>query len=704
MSLPAKKKYRGLIFSLWTLFAFLSLAAAANYYLNTRINANTQHIETLHLLDDETQHLLAEIQKIALITESSLDTIEKTAAYNSTLAEIHKLDERITRVLHIIQYGGTFDTDDGRITVDLSARADTVFNDNIVQLTGHWRAYRQEIQKISTYQNIKRNNAAAQFAQQQQPKIKGLLTLMRRQETAQSALFTDYSHYIQIGTIAVFLLYLLVFIYYFINRLSRADKKIDMAMQEIGEIMSTVDVGLFLLDRDLNIGDSYSDELENLLGQKNLQHQSLMDVISPLLSQKDLQAAHSFIRQVYSPRVKERLIGSLNPLSAVPITVKDKKGETETRYLNFTFKRIYENKEIVRVLVNVSDITDAVLLAQKAEEERADSDLQLELLSLIVNTEQNEVRQFVARAKQHAWDINNTLKRKDDNTPAELRDKLNTIFRSVHSLKGEAGALRFRGFTALVENIEVQLVQRREKPVLSGQDFMSLVIVLEDLIRLIQLLEDVLNLIGNQTVTAAVSESKDAFYRDLVADLAQRNNKQIDFVCNGLEKVPQSRLDNLIRNIGVQLLRNAAVHGIESPAERTAARKLPSGRIGMRFGLHEGSLLMTVEDDGRGLDYEAIRRKAVAIGLCDEARAAALTEKQLSALIFRPGFTTSTRQTGDAGRGVGLDIIKENVIKSGGKIQISSVPGAYTRFRFALPLPHHLPVRKTADENPNDRR
>lgn len=683
----ANNKYRKLLISLVGLLVFLIVALSIGYYLNGRINSNTQRLEVLHILDDETQAMLSDIQKLALITEGGDDLSYKTVSYEQTFHGISQRKESISRLLNVLRKGGVVDDKNaanGRLAVDA---ADSEVALSITQkLQAIWPAYLERVNQLTLHHNLRLNNSVAEFAQGEQPKIKTLLHELYHHNIQENSRLARYNQAIQLITVAVLVAYFLFFVYFLMRRLQQADVQVDGALQEIHNIMATVDAGLFLLNPDLTIGESYSNELENLLGQKNLGGKNMMDVVGHLLSDADLQATQGFIKQLYNPKTKEKLIATLNPLSSIPVSVEGKRQEMQTRYLGFRFKRVYEDKTISRILVSVSDVTSSVLLAQKAEEQRADSDLQLEMLGLIVNSERSEVLSFVQRAKQHAWDINTVLKRTDDGSPTELREKLNSIFRSVHSLKGEAGALSFRGFTALVQNIETELVQKRNNPNLSGEDFMGLVISLEDLIRLVQLLEDVIKLISQPQADASGQTQPDQYYRDMVNALAERNHKQIDFFCSGLEQVDNSRLGNLIRDLSVQLLRNAVVHGIETAAERQAQRKLPAGRVRMEITVQDDMLHLGVEDDGRGLDYEAIRAHAVAAGLYDEQLAASLDPKQLTALIFHPGFSTAKAVSEDAGHGVGLDIIRERVVGQGGKIRVSSVPGAFTRFNFSLPI------------------
>lgn len=481
-----------------------------------------------------------------------------------------------------------------------------------------------------------------------------------------------------------------IFLFFVMRQLQVADAKAEAARNETDEIMNTVSSGLFLLDKDLNIGSQYSKELERLIGQKDLAGRNLVDILGNLISQEDLNTTHSFIGQLYNPRVKERLIGSLNPLSRQAMTVQEG-NNTVVRYLDFKFNRVYSGENISRVLVNVSDVTNAVLLEQKIQQEREQNDIQLEMLSTILRADRQMIDDFIRNTQKHNMTVNNTLKAPGERQ-SELRGKIDQIFREVHSLKGEAYALNLHGFTVIAENIENELKKLQSNANLSGEHFLGLAVHLEELMNLTQTIEDLVSRLGNADTgarsNAAASNSKPRisdYYARLVADVAERNNKVVDFNYVGIENVPNEDLRTTIHEVAVQVLRNAVVHGIEAPEERHARRKLEAGHVRMELQETGTSYVLQLEDDGNGIDYEAIRAKAVSLGRYTQEQAADLGTKELLALMFSSGFSTVEQSTGDAGRGVGLDVIKDRVNTLGGKINIATSAGAYTRFTFTFP-------------------
>lgn len=170
----------------------------------------------------------------------------------------------------------------------------------------------------------------------------------------------------------------------------------------------------------------------------------------------------------------------------------------------------------------------------------------------------------------------------------------------------------------------------------------------------------------------------------LVRDLSGKAGKKIQLLLSGEE----TELDKtVIESIGdplTHLVRNSADHGLEPPDERLAAGKSEQGTIHLNAFHEGGSICITVEDDGRGLNRDRILAKAVKQGLVTENDK--LSDDQIWALIFRPGFSTAEKVTDVSGRGVGMDVVKRNIDGLGGTVSIKTVTGKGTTFTLKLPL------------------
>jgi two-component system chemotaxis sensor kinase CheA len=172
----------------------------------------------------------------------------------------------------------------------------------------------------------------------------------------------------------------------------------------------------------------------------------------------------------------------------------------------------------------------------------------------------------------------------------------------------------------------------------------------------------------------------------LVRDLAQETGKKIAIDMRGQDTELDRQVLELMRDPLTHMVRNSADHGLETPEERRAAGKPETGRI-LLNAFHEGGhIIIEVSDDGRGLDVARIREKALSKGLASEAELAAMTETQIRAFIFRAGFSTAAAVTAISGRGVGMDVVRSNIERIGGTIELASTFGAGSCFTIKIPL------------------
>ena len=172
----------------------------------------------------------------------------------------------------------------------------------------------------------------------------------------------------------------------------------------------------------------------------------------------------------------------------------------------------------------------------------------------------------------------------------------------------------------------------------------------------------------------------------LVRDLSAELRKSMQLEMRGAETELDRQVLDLIRDPLTHMVRNAADHGVESPQQRLAAGKPEQGTIRIRASQEGGHILIEISDDGRGLNTQLIGAKAVALGLVSEAELGTLTETQIHRFIFAPGFSTAATVTSVSGRGVGMDVVRANIDRIGGSIDVRSIAGAGTSFTIQIPL------------------
>jgi two-component system chemotaxis sensor kinase CheA len=175
-------------------------------------------------------------------------------------------------------------------------------------------------------------------------------------------------------------------------------------------------------------------------------------------------------------------------------------------------------------------------------------------------------------------------------------------------------------------------------------------------------------------------------YARLVRDISKRLGKQVNLVVQGGSTEIDRAVGEAISDPIMHLLRNAVDHGIESPAARLDCGKVAEGTIVMAAGYEGTHLHLVVRDDGRGIDVERVKAKALAMKLVSREALEQMAQREIFELIFHSGFSTAERVTDVSGRGVGMDVVRSNLLKIGGAITIDSHHGKGTEFTLSVPF------------------
>jgi signal transduction histidine kinase len=505
-------------------------------------------------------------------------------------------------------------------------------------------------------------------------------------------------------------LMLLALMLYFAVRARQSSAAAALAERQVSDILATVREGLFLIDRDGVIGDAHSASLSDLLHVTAPAGQRFEELLEPLVDDKTLQAATRFLALLWKERVHEDLIESVNPLSQIEVRVVRPMGGHETRHLSFSFRRVRGAENTAGFLLGaVTDVTERVLLARELEQVRADSESQAAVMLQLAKSDPVQLQMFLSSTDASLRKAN-ALLTVPGSDQDKLRSKLDGVYREVHAIKGDAAALGIGTCVQRLHAIEDLLAALRTQPSLSGDVFVPVVIRLDELMThlagLSQLTERFAGLRGSSAPTSradsdahhnamvvglavptapAPGVALESLFRSLAAEVGASVGREVQMQFEGLESVPP-QLATRVKNIVVQMIRNAIVHGIEPPEERSSAGKPAIGTIRVAFRLNSGDqYTLTVEDDGQGLAYERIIDKALRLGLVEPTQAAMLDKAAIFRLIFQPGFSTSEIVTEHAGRGIGLDVVNAMVRECGGRIGISTAPGQFSRFKVLLP-------------------
>jgi len=498
---------------------------------------------------------------------------------------------------------------------------------------------------------------------------------------------------------------LVVLVTILLSARERQEGSLREARQQTADILRTVKDGLFLLDQKLVIGAAYSGALETLFQRKDFAGLAFEDLLKNIVSERTLATALKFVKILWAERTNEKLVKTINPLGEVEVHMDAGNGRFDTRHLQFDFHRVRVDGEMTQVLVSVSDVSARVDLAKELQASQNQAQGQVDTLLGILHIDPAQLTSFLNDSNA-AMKMINAVLREPTREEGVFRKKLDTLFRQVHSVKGEAAALGLSSIESRAHAFEDDLKALREKPALSGNDFLPLVIKLDDLLTHLQSVSDLVSrlsrLHGTQhdvphTITAVLEEEKlkqqggsadsgvAATLQQLAERVARENHKEATLQCIGFDAVPED-LRRAVKDIGVQAVRNAIVHGIELPADRLTAGKSRQGVVRLSFrDLGEAGYKLIVEDDGQGLSTERIKEVALKKGFITPERALTLDTKQVFSLLFHSGFSTLETATKDAGRGVGMNLIADLTNQLGGRVSVATNEGKFTRLTMTLP-------------------
>ncbi len=488
----------------------------------------------------------------------------------------------------------------------------------------------------------------------------------------------------------------------------RQEASLREARQQTADILRTVKDGLFLLDEHLVIGASYSSALESLFQRKDFAGLPFESLLKDIVSEKTLATALKFVAVLWSERTKENLVKTINPLGEVEVNFDSGPGKTSTRYLQFEFHRVRVDGKITHVLVAVSDVSARVDLARELQSSQNQAQAQVDTLLGILHVDPTQLASFLNDSNA-AMKMINAVLREPAREESAFRKKLDTLFRQVHSVKGEAAALGLSSIESRAHSFEDDLKGLREKSDLSGNDFLPLVIKLDDLLTHLQSVGDLVSRLArlhvaatgshepaSHTATAVIESASpetgakpDSSVTGMLQQLTQRvageNHKEAALQCMGFDTVPDE-YRRIVKDIAVQAVRNSIVHGIESTTDRLNTGKPTQGQLKLIFQeLGDAGYKLIAEDDGQGLSTERIKQAALKKGFITAEKAATLDAKQVFSLLFQPGFSTVETATKDAGRGVGMNLMAGLMQQIGGKVSVATVPGKFTRLTLSLP-------------------
>ncbi len=670
------KKYRQIV---WAIAAFLVFdlgVLVLNFYTSFQISSDAVAINLAGR-----ERMLSQRMTKSLLT-IQLNMLQGTPIIEP-LKELKSTAELFDTTFNAFRYGGTV-MGGNNLPVPIQA----VHTSNSINILNRadliWQPYLQAIQTILTRTNITPDqaHAAVHIGIENNVKLLGLMNDLTTQLETEASAKAQRLRLIQTVGIALALLNFAFILFHFLRQLRESDQIIESAQKETQEILSTVKEGLFLLGPDFLIGNQVSASLPRILGEKAQPGANLLDALESRLDSEVLLAARDYIDLLFGDRVKENLMIDLNPLSLVEVKTGADRTTAESRYLSLQFNRVRVEKQISHLLVTVQDISAQIRLEQELSDLTARTHGEVESLMKLLNMDNASLMQYLDQAQHTLEEINEQLKNGQNSNTNHLL-LINGIFRRVHSLKGDAAMLGLDIFEQMAQEFEEVLRRLREQPTITGNELVVIPLKIDTFLERLHSVRDlVLRMNHAESLKNPATTNQANRLEQLAKRIARDQGKllRIETELSLLDQLPEET-QSIVSAIALQLMRNAASHGIESPDERLFRAKNEAGTITIHLGRNQDDEYeLSVRDDGQGLLPEKIREKLIKSGRYTAEQVAQWDQRQIVMRIFEPGFSTQEHADRDSGQGVGLDIVKEQIAKLGGGLRIKSLPHKSTEF------------------------
>ena len=464
-------------------------------------------------------------------------------------------------------------------------------------------------------------------------------------------------------------------------------RNLDKTNKEIDAVFQNIHEGIFQLDQSLKIGPLCSKYFEDLFGNINYKNMPFSDFLKEIdIPSKDILITEDYLKLFFNDEINNILLSQVNPLDKVQISIIDENKNPQEKYLRFLFSLFINIDKKKEIMVTVTDITEEALHAEALQQEEDRNKEKMEQLFQVINIEPEIMEDFFEDSQYEINHINDLLK----SNRSDYSEVLTEIYLSTHSIKGNAQLVGLKNIADMLNKIENGIKNLLEKPEIKWENILDFTIQLGTIQESLNELKNrVKELLLFQTKFKRLEDKTGLLERILHKVLSTEGKKEgknitLDYSKFNSKNIPKEHR-KIIKDVFVQLARNAISHGIELPDEREKRGKNPQGTIYISLKKdNEDNLVYSFKDDGNGIDVEKLSKIAKKKGLAKEGVVFDLPEAVK--LIFNPGFSTAAEDSVMAGKGVGLPLIKARVNSMKGKIKIKTQKEQYCEYIIFLPI------------------
>lgn len=465
------------------------------------------------------------------------------------------------------------------------------------------------------------------------------------------------------------------------DTIAKITKELHKEKEEIKAMKDNMDLGVCLINRNCEIQPFYSDILESIFEKRMLENLDITYILKDSLTSDQVEKVKMYIGMLFEGDRPPDLMEELNPLTAVAVSIKkEETGIIKKKYLNFKFRLI--SSETERLLVTIKDITQETLLEERVKREHSKREEEKNSIYEVLKASPALLIEFITDTED---DMERLNERYLKDTRHADKQVLEAIFRFVHKVKGNALIIGLTAFGSKLHSVEDEIkgmfLEKNPNIYSAVQDIANISAEIAKTKEVINFIRDF-----NKNIESSSGDSLYLFDSSIVKavdEIGASLGKKIK--CNikiSDRSLVMGKYRKPLKDSIAILARNAIYHGIEAADERILKGKPEQGMISIEISQDADSLLLSVRDDGSGLDIEKLKASAVKKGI----DISGMDKRAITNLIFKHGFSTSETENFTAGRGLGMDILREIVSDNKGKIIVKSEGGKGCTFDIMMKM------------------
>jgi len=462
------------------------------------------------------------------------------------------------------------------------------------------------------------------------------------------------------------------------NELNKTMDELNRYTDQLGKIVSSIDEGICLVDREYRIEEGFNESLIRIFGNKDYLGNSVFNSVFSMVEDDKKKEMMEFLDLCFTnASASNSMLSDANPLSEFDYLYIEKGAAVPKSITSRIIRLKGTENNVEKVLFIFNDVTVERDLERSIEKKEAEFDRKYRIVVSLLGNDSEITKRFIQDLNSNLENLGIRIKalRQNENN----RNSISDIIDIIHSIKGEAFSLDFKELAETAAEFEKFLKEKRNS-------VLDLEMNLEIMSSKLSIKESVDKLLssGKETVSLFLLEKELSLVAEKTAE--ERGKKAVVEFSSGVESLGSEKY-RYLKDVLIHLIRNSIDHGIEQPEERIKAGKNEEGMIKISVKESDGSLELEYSDDGRGFDVDKIRQKAIAEGIVDAAAIDEMNKMDIIKLVFNDGFSTKDSADMISGIGSGMAVVRKNVLnRLKGKLSLNNKTGRGITVKIKIPL------------------